>query len=60
VLLQGSFYEVSLALVGVELPGLIPILEYGFADCKARWLLFLKFFDKCVVLYMFRSVLERL
>jgi hypothetical protein len=34
-LLQGSFLEVSLALVGVlYLPGLIPILEYLAEECN--------------------------
>jgi len=31
-LLQGSLFEVSLALVGVSLPGLIPILVYSRAE----------------------------
>jgi len=30
-----GLYEVSLALVGVDLPGLIPILVYGFAECNS-------------------------
>jgi hypothetical protein len=35
---EGCFrglYEVSLALVGVVLPGLIPIIEYSFAECNS-------------------------
>jgi hypothetical protein len=34
VLLQGSFYEVSLALVGVASLAVLPILGYGFAERK--------------------------
>ena len=35
VLLQGSFYEVSLALVGVASLAVLPILGYGFAERKS-------------------------
>ena len=34
VLLQGSFYEVSLALVGVASLAVLPILEYDFVERK--------------------------
>ena len=35
VLLQGSFYEVSLALVGVASLAVLPILGYDFVERKA-------------------------
>jgi hypothetical protein len=34
VLLQGSFYEVSLALVGVASLAVLPILGYDFVERK--------------------------
>ena len=42
-MLQGSFYEVSLALVGDFLPGLLPIIEYDFTDGKRFFYKFLEF-----------------
>jgi hypothetical protein len=35
VLLQGSFYEVSLALVGVASLAVLPILGYDFVERKS-------------------------